>query len=55
MGKARNECMILLNGKNMRNRFAKKTCKTSMNECPDIMRLEDSSGLRYGRLTRYSR
>jgi hypothetical protein len=34
MGIVRKECMILLKGNSRINRLAKKTCNTSINECP---------------------
>jgi hypothetical protein len=34
MGKDKNECILWLNGKNSKNKLAKKTCSTSMKECP---------------------
>ena len=34
IGNDKNECMLWLNGKNSKNRLAKKTCSTSMKECP---------------------
>jgi len=45
--------MSWLNGKNMRNRFAKNTCKTSIKECPDSVISEGNEGLRYARFKRY--
>ena len=35
IGNDKNECMLWLNGKNNKNRLAKKTCSTSMKECPE--------------------
>ena len=43
-GRDKKECMTWLNGKKMRNRLAKNTCRTSMKEWPVTVTLSGRSG-----------